>query len=365
MIPRPIRLLPVIIACALPQARAVDITLDYSLDSNGFFAANPEAIPIMEAVAGYYSSILTDTLNPIASTSPNVGPDFQSSTEVGWDFQPNVVHPGTGQVGFGLRTTGNQVSIAQDEVRIYTGGRVLNGPLGKGGPGGTGSFQLTGSFDGITFFTTEQALAAQNNMFSRGEGGGTQADTDGPTATEFAPWGGSVSFATDANWYFDLTPDDFADDFNAIPAGMNDFTSVAFHEVGHALGLGTADSWYNLVDGNNRFLGPEAMAALGSIPPTYPDDGDAHWAEDTMSTNILGQAQEAMMDPNLLVGSRKLPTLLDLAALSDIGWSVAAQQFEEDPVAVPAVPAPLLGILALFTLLAGARARPALSRRRP
>jgi PEP-CTERM motif len=87
------------------------------------------------------------------------------------------------------------------------------------------------------------------------------------------------------------------------------------------LGFGTADSWNDKVSGGN-FTGVNAVAAFGGkVVPLAPDL--AHWKDGTQST-VMGVSQEAMMDPTLRTGTRKLPTQLDLAALKDVGWQVTA-----------------------------------------
>jgi hypothetical protein len=102
--------------------------------------------------------------------------------------------------------------------------------------------------------------------------------------------------------------------------------------MGHALGLGTSAEWLNLATGAN-FTGSASTTAYGSQPPLGPlepsDFKRHHWAMNTMST-VLGTntPQEALMDPDLTVGTRKLLTKLDAAALTDIGWSVVAPTYD-------------------------------------
>ncbi len=103
---------------------------------------------------------------------------------------------------------------------------------------------------------------------------------------------------------------------------LNDLYSVLLHEIGHVLGIGTADSWNNLVSGG-LFTGAASVASYGGSVPLNPT-GD-HWAEGTKST-VYGTAtsQEAAMDPTLTVGTRKLFTNLDVAGLQDVGWQIVA-----------------------------------------
>jgi hypothetical protein len=78
------------------------------------------------------------------------------------------------------------------------------------------------------------------------------------------------------------------------------------------------------------FVGQTAKAQYGTQfpgnPPTpvplSPDHG--HWLDGTTSKSYgTNTSQETCMDPSLTQGTRKKFTLLDVAALADIGWSTA------------------------------------------
>ena len=99
----------------------------------------------------------------------------------------------------------------------------------------------------------------------------------------------------------------------------NDFFSVALHEIGHMLGIGTSDSWNNLIAGSD-FTGAASTSIFGGNVP-LSDPG--HWADGT-SGLVNGVAKETAMDPSILQGTRKVFTDLDLAALSDVGWELTA-----------------------------------------
>ncbi len=264
-------------------AQAVLIQFDYSYDSNGFFS-DPVRRGVLEAAGNYFSSLLADDLAAITSNSSN-----------------------TFTAIFNDPSSGNQVSLPDynvpaDTLIVYAGARDLGATLGQGGPGSYGVRYTDPKYYEL--------------VRTRGEAD----ETEGATATDFAPWGGAIAFDIDANWYFDADP---ATD-EAI-TGI-DFYSVALHELGHLLGVGTADSWSNQISGG-YFNGSASLAAYGSSVPL--DSIDAHWAPGTMSILPDGTPQEAAMDPDLTTGTRKRFTVLDQAALSDIGWEVT-------PVPVPA-----------------------------
>lgn len=267
-----------------PGAWAFTISFNYGFDANNFFSS-VESQNTLEAAASYFESIIQDDLTAIDS-DPGP-PDNNFSTEF---FNP--ADP-LSKVGF------DHFDVPADTIIVYVGGTDLGGALGLGGPGGSPFVGGTPTF--------------VNNAISRGEG-----VVQGSGAKDFAPWGGSISFDTTTNWYFDQDVS-----INDVPADKFDFYSVALHELGHVLGIGGADSWSNQIDTTtdpDTFTGANAEAANGGTPVALADA--AHWAEGTQST-VNGTLQEAAMDPTITNGVRKRFTDLDNAALEDIGWVVA------------------------------------------
>jgi hypothetical protein len=267
------------------------IVIDYSLDTNNFFgsAGSPQRTTL-ETAASILTSRLSDTLtaiNPITNVD---------------DWTADFLHPGTG-----ASTSLPNLTIPQNTILVYAGGRNLSGPLGQGGPGG-----FSVSATNQSFFEA---------VVGRGQPGALGAAN---TQTDFGRWGGSITFDTvGPNWHFSL---------DGPSAGEDDFLSVALHELGHLLGFGLAPSWQNLVSGSS-FTGPVSTSLFGSNPPVT----GGHWGFGTMY-----QGQEVAMDPDLLVGTRKNFTELDFGGLDDLGWQVT-------PVPEPAT---VLGVAALG--LAGA-----------
>ena len=128
-------------------------------------------------------------------------------------------------------------------------------------------------------------------------------------AEGFAPWGGSLSFASDAPWYFGAGPD--------VPEDHFDFLSSAVHELGHVLGIGTAESWGTRTPAR-IFEGSEVAREHDGAVPLHDDL--SHWADGTVG-RAEGGSRPAAFTRGLAPGERKLLTELDVAALLDIGWS--------------------------------------------
>jgi hypothetical protein len=263
------------LALAPAAGAGISFQFDYTYDG-GFFTGHPDRQAALEEAAERLA-VFTDDLDPITPGGSN------------W-WKAGFYRPDTGN----MQWVDNPV-IPADTLRVYAGGRDLGGSVGRGGPG---SYSVGGS--GAWCDTVE----------TRGEDG----VFDSPE-TDFGPWGGSVTFtnASNIDWYFGLDP-------GGLTGSNSDFLSVAMHELGHVLGIGTAESWDAHVAGG-VFTGPAAVAEYGG---NVPVDGIAsHWDYGTMS-EVDGVPQEAAMDPDLTQGTRKVFTDLDFAGLADVGWEVPA-----------------------------------------
>jgi hypothetical protein len=289
------RLISAVLACAAglafaPPARArITFDFDYSLDS-GFFTTNPAAKTALERAATVYSDRLLDNLTDITPGNGNT-------------WNTNFSNPSTG-----ANTQIFNLTIPANSIKVYVGGASLGGALGQGGPGGF-------SGNGDTVFLS--------NLQYRGQLGAA----DNPPS-DFARWGGIISFDKTVAWNFNL---------NGPVAGQNDFLTVATHELAHVLGFGTSDSWKAKltavsVASGTQYVGPfkgiKAMALYGSSVPLETPSGtnNAQHFRNSLMSNVgtpTGPAQETLMDPDITTGTRKKITVLDWAALDDVGWDLA------------------------------------------
>lgn len=288
-------------------ADALRIEIDYSLDTNGFFN-RAGARTALRAVCDYYEGNLHDDLARID----------RSQWPAGSSWTAVISHPGTGA----QQSFPNKV-IPADTYILYAGGRGI-GSLGFGGPGG---YSASGNQPWLDL------------VAGRGEPGALASPP-----TDFGPWGGAVTFNSALTWNFSLTsPGD-----NSLPG----FTSIALHEVAHALGFGTADSFSAKVR-SGAFAGANVVRSYGRAAPLHTDS--SHWRDDgacvfgtgydasnplnVLSTTVMqfgtpgGRPQIGLMDPS---GCRtgiylQVATLLDEAALADIGWNVSRGGVAPDP----------------------------------
>jgi hypothetical protein len=258
---------------------AITINIDYRFDSAGFFG-DPARQAILQQAADTLGSRLDDSLTAIVPSGANT-------------WQAQFTDPATGQ-----QTSIPNLVVPDNTLTIFVGARHLpsGGELGEGGPGG---FSANGSQDWLA------------TVAARGQAGALGPDAG---QTDFGPWGGSITFDTTSNWYFGQDP-------AGLGANQNDFLSVAEHEIGHALGFGTAASWTNLVNGS-VFTGAASRAQFGGdVPTDQSGSAAAHWANNLRDRGTAG-LPHAGMDPVLTTGTRATFTPLDFAGLQDLGWQV-------------------------------------------
>jgi hypothetical protein len=248
--------------------------VDYSLDTNNFFDTQPKKDLFQLAV----DTVLSHLGDDLAAIAPN-----GRNTWTG-EFS----HPGTGATH-----SITNLQVARNEIVIYAGGRDLGETIAVGGPGGFKVSCVDPSFCDV--------------VATRGEPG-ARVQTGGPPPTDFGPWGGSVTFDTDTDFYFSPS-------LAGVGTQQSDFLSVAMHEIAHLLGFGTAGAWTTYASGG-VFNGPASKAANGNQSVPLSSDG-GHWKSGTMSNG-----QNVVLDPSLTNGTRRLLTALDFAGLDDIGWDL-------------------------------------------
>lgn len=322
---RSLCLLTLLIASVFGSAHSsADIVVDYSNDSNNFFINNPTARLALEAAVSDLNNVLNLALGSINSDT-TVG-NSGGGTELTWNFDYRYTNPSTGTI-----ETIADSRLADNELRIFVGARNLGGSLlGQGGPTGI-RWQISGTLgagsasdavlaaqaahqhgrmDGPVISTASGNVAGANYSFDIGPTIGNlwfDQDTDNNGVAD-------SSSTLEQNWHFDHTA--------PVAAGKSDFYSVALHEILHSIGIGTADSWDALVSGT-EWLGTEVVALNGTGAGLI-DSGSGHFASGVMSTRLSdGAAQEVVMSPSILNGTRKELTALDLAMLRDIGYGNA------------------------------------------
>ncbi|MGV2827326.1 DUF4214 domain-containing protein [Myxosarcina sp. GI1(2024)] len=285
-----------------------DIKFDYRFDNLGFFT--PQRKTVLEAAAKVWSSYINDEFPditikeplqvPIASVTEQTIPEKTNTqrllsgetTDSTLTVQElhsvkcscpqcclNIVSKGTSSY-FNIQTSGKTVVLEEpiDELLIFAYSLELpEGATTLGNAGPFGSYIIGSDLD------------------KRYNG------------DDFQPWLGTVFFNHNADFYFDSTP--LTDD---VPDGQSDFFSVALHEIGHILGIGSAPIFQRLTDEENQeFKGDRSMALNGGNPiPLHDDLSHIHSDSDI----------EASLEPTSTRGEKTLLSELDIALLEDIGY---------------------------------------------
>lgn len=335
------RLLLLIIVLGLlgQRADAFTLLLDYSHDTatDNFFGNRATAKAALDAAAADISAAITSSLSAInGSGSPNVdnisGTNGSTTVTANWDY--NYTNPSTNAT-----VTLATPVVPANSVMVFVGMKELAGSaIGIGGPSGTSVGLGFSGFESELVTAVNNMQAASNAYMGRGSGPTigtingtfTVGATNAPYSLRYGSGVGSLSLDIDTNndtftdslptmdafWHYDHTI--------AVAGGKNDLYSVALHEMLHALGMGTSNSWTSLVSGTS-WLGANAIALNGGSGANLIAADGAHIADAFMSTSIYdSSAQEAVMDPTLTVGTRKRLTRMDLAMMRDIGWQTIA-----------------------------------------
>lgn len=264
---------------------ALTIQIDYTYDTSNFFNTQAKR-DAMQAVADFYGNMIQDNLLRIDAA------DFPGCS---WAARPE--HPATGVI-----IDINNLVVPANTIIVYVGARDLGGSTaGLAGPGGwSGSSVNAGWFPLL-----------------RGRGSAGAAIENQSQRTDFAPWGGSISFDIDSTWNFSQNQN----------TNGTDFISIALHEMGHVLGIGTADSWYNKIS-STVFVGSASTRSYGVNPPV---SGNSHFGGVGTTSRSFGSfsvthgvTRQVLMLPTLTDDNTNLIVAsdLDLAALIDIGWQI-------------------------------------------
>ncbi|MEM7682230.1 MAG: dockerin type I domain-containing protein [Planctomycetota bacterium] len=314
------------VCAAAPSASAIDIVVDYTYDTNNFFDTQDKR-DAMQAVADRFSRVIT---SPLAAVGPA---GTATGTSPGWRI--GLTHPGTGGslqistaasfgsdpiAGAGAATAYGFAGLNADEWTLFAGGRALS----SAGIGGTGT--------GTNFTTTFDDIQGPMHR-------GFDDNTPSDSVSDLPRWGGGISFDTGRTWHFDLdTP---------APIGELDFYSIALHEVGHALGLGSGWNQWASNGAETLYSGQNAIdvwndQVSGAVTTLDLEGGDPHWEDGRYTSpifapgepNLVGTVgtapgvwQDLLMEPiaNFTGTLRRFElTNMDVAALEDVGWAVLA-----------------------------------------
>lgn len=303
---------------------ALEIVLDYEYDT--FVYENPIARAALEAAAADVSAAITSQLNPIPT---DIFDGISGNMQLSFNWEFLFTNPESGNWEVDSLAWANA-----DEVTLFVGGRSLAGnTLGAGGPAVIGLAPDWPTILNPTPSDLAGALASAESQsesaYLRGGAGPVVGNrlgsvTVGPVEADYeVDFGvavGSLWFDVDPTnaWHFDHTT-------ATVPAGKNDFYTVALHEILHTLGIGSSATWTSMVSGSN-WSGSEVAALAGGGGVINGDE--AHIASGVQSTRISdGVSQTALMTDSITLGTRKKLTALDLAFLRDIGWETI------DPVA--------------------------------
>ncbi len=241
-----------------------NIQLDYRYDSKQRFS-DPALRAALEAAAAQWAQIIAEDFADIPAGTEILMRDPQKPSE------PATVWP---------------IDVPIDDLLVFVGFADIDGPGGL----------LALSFPPAAIASvSDELLAAQLDERYHG--------------ADFEPWVGWISFDESAEWFVGHSPED------QIGAAQFDFYTVAMHEFGHLLGVGTCDRYAALINADDAFVGALAVAQHGGPLPLTKDHGHIH-------PSVLVDGKRPLLDPSEAPGQRFAITRVDRAMVADLGFAI-------------------------------------------
>ncbi|HZN33285.1 MAG TPA: hypothetical protein VFB80_05675, partial [Pirellulaceae bacterium] len=265
---------------------AINVEFDFSCDASGFFN-EPARREVLQEAANEIVGRLNDTLAELPANSG------------GFTWTAVFDNPGPGNLACSGNVVKKSFSLPANTLKIFVAGRTFDTP----GP------SLARPKLGIT--ETQGDAAWDARVKGRLEPGATASP-----ATDFGPWGGSISFdvtASSKSWFIGLLE---KSPIRPLLPDEYDFFSVAQRAIGSLLGFGTTDSWNRFLT-DSAFTGSKATEIFGAPVPVTKVATGTFWKDGT-----LFDGKPVSMDLVFNAGQRVHFTNLDLAALHDLGWEV-------------------------------------------
>ncbi|GAB4545807.1 MAG: hypothetical protein Tsb0014_40140 [Pleurocapsa sp.] len=295
------------------------IEFDYRFDTNGFFDA-PERRAALEEAGRIWSELINDDFEAIPAgvqftvQNPQTGVD--ETVVLDRDIDDILIFVGASTTPFAdnnniddrtedlLATDAHETECCCDlcnsNVYIHD---LSRSTFIANAVDTTGNILGSAKYDGVDLLA---------DIFQRRISGHfRRTDTsDGILVTDFEPWAGAISFVTvpaqGKEWDFNVNTED-------LDPSKFDFVSVAIHEIGHILGVGTTPVFDSKIQ-NESFQEFNAKNVNNGNPIPLSSD---------LSHVLEGFANDsAVLDPTLNNSVRNLPSDVDKALLADIGYDI-------------------------------------------